>query len=122
MKITNYQKQQLKMLFGANSFLSLTHPDYVHYWPCPKWLMTLDIYYGNSILKYTGIQWFFNKIQPIVYNRAYQNALKKWPHLRSEILVDADEPELIKGATRREGNELHILGWDGEILSTWTSS
>lgn len=56
-----------------------------------------------------------------VYNIAYQKALKKWPHLRAEILCGADFPEIIKGATRRDGKELHLLGWSGEILSTWTS-
>lgn len=107
--------------FGARSFLSLTHPDYVHYGPYPKWLMNLDIYYGSTILKYTGVQWLLNKIQPIVYNKAYHNALKKWPHLRGEILSDADYLELIKGVTRKEGNDTHVLGWNGEIITTWTS-
>jgi hypothetical protein len=108
--------------FGTYSLLSLTHPNYCHYGPYPKWLMTLDIWYGSKILKYTGIRWIFSKIQPIVYNRAYQNALKKWPHLRAEILCDADYLELIKGVTRKEGNDLHVLGWNGEILTTWSSN
>lgn len=108
--------------FGARSFLSLTHPGYVHYRPYPKWLTTLDIYYGDKILKYSGLYFLFSKLQPFIYSLAYHRALKKWPHLRAEILCDADYPELIKGVTRKEGNKLHILGWNGEILTTWTSS
>jgi len=108
--------------FGASSLLSLSHPGYMHYGPYPNWLSYLDIYYGYNFLKYTGVQFIFSKLQPVVYNMAYNNALKKWPHLRAEILCDADRPEFIKGATRREGKNLHILGWNGEILTTWTSS
>lgn len=106
--------------FGASSFLSITHPGYCHYGPYPKWLSTFDIYYGNTILKYLGIQFIFSKIQPFIYNLAYQNALKKWPHLEAEILTGADYPELIKGRTQKEGNNLHIIGAKGNILSTWT--
>ena len=102
-------------------FLSLTHPGYVHYGPYPKWLMKLDIYYGNKFLYRTGLLWLIHKWQKIVYNKAYQNAIKKWPHLRAEILSDADHVEFIKGVWRREGKNLHILGWNGETITTWTS-
>jgi hypothetical protein len=42
--------------------------------------------------------------------------------LREEILVNADHIELIKGVWMKEGNSLHILGWNGEIIATWTTS
>ena len=103
----------------CHCFLNLTHPGYVHYGRYPKWLMTIDIYYGPSILKYSGLMWFLSKWQPFIYSLAYNKAIKKWPHLRAEILCGADHPELIRGATRKEGNKLHILGWNGEVLSTW---
>lgn len=106
--------------FGARSFLSITHPGYCHYGPYPKFMVHFDIYYAPAILKYTGITLLFSYIHPFVYNLAYQRALKKWPHLRTEILSGADYPELIKGVTRKEGNKLHILGWDNEIIATWT--
>ena|GEM_PF-3514294 len=105
----------------AHSIFSLTHPGYCHYGPYPEWLMKFDIWYGPRVVRYTGLAWFLKHWQPFIYNLAYQRAIKKRPHLRAEILVDADYPELIKGVTRREGKNLHILGWDGEILSTWES-
>lgn len=103
----------------CHSILSLTHPGYAHYGPYPKWLCTFDIYYGRALLKYTGLAWFFSKWQPFIYNLAYQRALKKWPHLRAEILDCADHIELIKGVWRKEGNKTHILGWNDEIITTW---
>lgn len=101
--------------------LNLTHPGHKHYGPYPKWASTFDIYYGPTALKYTGISWFMSKWQPMIYNMAYQNALKKWPHLRAEILDCADHIEMIKGVWRKEGKKTHILGWKGEIISTWES-
>jgi len=99
---------------------SLIYPGYV-YNQFPKWLWTLDCKFIGPILRF-----FFEKIwtkwQIKVYNYAYQKCLKKYPHLRAEILCGADNAELIKGATRKEGNDTHILGWNGEILSTWISS
>ena len=32
-----------------------------------------------------------------VYRQAYADAIAKWPHLREEILVDADWPEYLEG-------------------------
>lgn len=108
--------------FGVFNLLSLTHPGYCHYGPYPKWLIHFDIYYSPTIFKWSGLAWIFSKIQPAIYSKAYINAIHRWPHLRAEILVDADYVELIKGVTRREGNDLHVLGWNGEIISTWTTS
>ena len=104
------------------SLLSLTHPGYMHYRPYPNWLKNLDINYGKYIIKYTGISWVMSKWQPFIYSTAYNRAIKKWPHLREEILVNADHIELIKGVWMKEGNSLHILGWNGEIIATWTTS
>jgi len=35
--------------------------------------------------------------QRFIYNKAYQMAVKKYPHIREEILTDADWPEYIDG-------------------------
>lgn len=80
--------------FGYLSLHGLIYPGYV-YNQFPKWLWHLDCMYISKFL-----QFFFEKPyvkwQVFIYKRAYQNALKKWPHLRKEILCAADHRELIK--------------------------
>jgi hypothetical protein len=107
--------------FGVRGLHSLTHPGYCHYAWYPRWLIYLDIYHLPKFFYWTGIQWFFSKWQPFIYNLAYKRALKKYPHIEAEILSDADYPELIKGHTRSEGNKLHILNTRGETVATWTT-
>jgi hypothetical protein len=104
----------------CSNLLHLTHPGYCHYGPYSNWLANMDIRYGNTFLKWTGILFFMSKWQPFIYNMAYQRAIRKWPHLRTEILSDADYIEMIKGVWRKEGKKTHILGWKGEIVTTWT--
>lgn len=109
--------------FGYLSLHTLTYPGYV-YSQFPKWLWKLDIDYIGPILRFF-FEKPFVKWQMIIYNRLYQNCLKKWPHLRAEILCGADYPELIKGATRIEETDKEIstiiLGWQGEEIGRWTS-
>jgi hypothetical protein len=107
--------------FGAYSLFSITHPGYVSYWSTWPWYKWFDLRFGHKVMRYSGLQWLFNKWQPIVYSMAYHRALRKWPHLQAEILSDADYPELIKGLTRQEGNKLHVLDLNGKIVTTWTS-
>lgn len=106
--------------FDKLSLHTLIYPGYV-YNQFPDWLWKLDCSYLGQVLRFF-FEPLFQKWRTEVYNIAYQKALKKWPHLRAEILCSADFPEIIKGVTRRDGKDLHILGWNGEILSTWTSS
>ena len=70
----------------------------------PKWLWQLDCRFIAPVLHkcWKPIAWWQKK----VYNRAYQKALKKYPHLREEILVDAEWPEYIAGAM-----EIHNKYW-----------
>jgi hypothetical protein len=105
--------------FGYLSLHTLLYPGYVSS-QFPKWLWRADIYYIGPFLRF-----FFEKIfvkwQIFIYSRMYQTAIKKWPHLRKEILCAADHPELIKGVTKKVDNDLHILDKDGNILSTRTT-
>ncbi len=104
---------------GWLSLHSLVYPGYV-YSQFPNWLWSLDIYYIGPFLRFC-FEKIWVKWQAYIYNLAYQKCLKKYPHLRAEILCDADHLELIKGATRREGKDLHVIDLDGKILSTWTT-
>lgn len=105
---------------GHISLHSLVYPGYV-YSQFPNWLWKLDCNYIGPFLRFF-FERLFVKWNIFIYNYAYQKCLKKYPHLRAELLCAANHPELIKGATRREDkNTLHIVGWNGEILSTWKS-
>lgn len=110
--------------FGYLSLHGLVYPAYVSN-QFPKWLWNFDCEYIAPVLRKL-FEKSFVKWQMFIYNRAYQNALKKWPTLREEILCDADYLELIKGATREEETETeiitHVLGWNGESVSQWISS
>lgn len=81
---------------GVNCFLNITHPGYVHYRSYPRWAMIFDINHGAKVLRWSGLAWLFREIiHPHVYRLAYKKALQKWPHLKKEILVCADWPELM---------------------------
>lgn len=107
--------------FGHLSLHSIVYPGYV-YSQFPKWLWKLDCYYIGPILQFF-LEKPFVKWQMFIYNRAYQNAIRRWPHLRAEILCAADYIELIKDVTRIEETDkeiiTHVLGWNGETLSQW---
>lgn len=104
--------------FGHLSLHSIIYPGYV-YSQFPNWLWKLDCNYIGPILR-LFFEKAFVKWQTFIYNRIYQNCLKKWPHLRAEILIASDYPELIQGAIRIEETENEIrtviLGWNTEEI------
>lgn len=104
--------------FGWLSLHTLIYPGY-SFSRFPNWLWKLDVgYIGPTLDKLFGrlfIAW-----QKKVYDRAYQEALRRWPHLRPEILCGADHVEYITGATVADGDAVHVVDWDGRILSTWS--
>lgn len=113
-----YGEVRYYVSFGYISLHSLLFPTYHHkHRYFPNWLWILDIYYISPF-----IGKIFGKLldnwQLKVYNRAYQKALKRWPHLEAEILIGADCPELILGHSRVEGPYRHIINTKGKILST----
>ncbi len=81
---------------GWTSFHSIAYPGYV-YGQFPNWLWKLDVYYGYPILKYTGIAYLSYKLHCWAYRRGYAKIVKKFPHIRTEILCCADYDELLKG-------------------------
>lgn len=81
--------------FGWSSIHSITHPGhaYIRYTGLINW-----VYYKT----YRPMLWVFRLLNKIVvpyhkwlYSYVYGQALKKWPHLREEILEGADWPELL---------------------------
>lgn len=68
----------------------LFYPNYVYY-QFPKWVRKLDYMFPTHWLNIVIVPFY-----KWLYKRAYGNALKKWPHLRMEILSAADYHELLK--------------------------
>lgn len=83
---------------GNISLHSLLYPEYVYSQFKWHWLWKLDIDYISPFLNFCFGKIFY-KWQSKVYNHAYQKCLKKYPHLRKEILCCADWSDLIKNSS-----------------------
>lgn len=80
--------------WGWNPIYGALKPGYVWYsWP--TWFMGFEFW----LTKWFGwtyrdiVCWWHKK----VYRQAYQRALKKWPHIRNEILASPDFRDLLVG-------------------------
>ena len=62
----------------------------------PKWLWTFDCYCGSKIVPFL-FNWFVYPYHCWLYRKLYSNAVKKWPHLKEEILCAADYHKLLEG-------------------------
>lgn len=82
--------------FGWLSLHSLIYPGWA-FSQFPNWLYKLDNRVIGPVLRFFFERPFF-WWQKQVYNYAYQQCLKKYPHLKEEILSAADYPEFIAGA------------------------
>lgn len=74
--------------FGWHSLFSVYRPHYYFTTKYNRWMDKVPMGWMN---------WFVLPYQSVIYRLAYKKALKKWPHLRDEILDDADYPEYLKG-------------------------
>jgi hypothetical protein len=74
---------------------TLLYPGYV-YSQMPDWLWTLDIHVFPKIFRAIGFRWLLEKWQIYIYRLAYKKAIKKFPHIREEILDGADYNELLR--------------------------
>ena len=81
---------------GWQSLFSITHPGWVSYKVAgyPKWLMTFDIYVLSRIIPY--LNYLILPYHKWLYRKLYKDCVKKYPHLREEILACADFDELLK--------------------------
>jgi hypothetical protein len=83
------------VIFGWYQIHSITHPRY-HYSQYPKWLWHLDCNYGHyitAVLNLVAIPY-----HKFLYRLLYKRAVRKWPHLRDEIIYSADYyDELLRG-------------------------
>lgn len=91
-----YGTVRVYVKLGWDCLLNITHPFYRHYGPYPNWLKNFDIYYGSSILKYTGLQYISFYYHRFIYRLAYKKAVAKYPEIRENILNYADYTELLE--------------------------
>jgi hypothetical protein len=79
--------------FGWSTMYSIWRPRYM--WMPSWWPHRLDHLMSSLILPLLNI--IIVPIQKKAYVWRYKNAVKKWPHLREEILCCADWGELFDG-------------------------
>lgn len=71
-------------------FNTIFYPGHNYFYRGPKWLRRIDYM--------IPIDWLNPLVVPFhvwLYKKAYRNAIRKWPHLREEILHGADYDELL---------------------------
>jgi hypothetical protein len=89
-----YGTARIYCSLGWHQFHSITHPRSV-FNRYPRWLWDLDCKYGSKIVRFL-FGWVVN-YHCWLYRKVYSLAVKKWPHLKEEILCCADYDELLKG-------------------------
>jgi len=82
--------------FGWHSFQDIFYPGYVYY-RLPKWFRDIDWFVFYTCRFIVLINYVILPIHRKLYRWRYLSAIKKWPHLRKEILVCADWPEELRG-------------------------
>ena len=88
---------RLEGLYFGFSIIWLIWPGYM-YCPknCPKWLWTLDQHLAhywplwNWPLYRILFNWWFIPYQVGILKLAHKRAVKKWPHLKAEIMDEYD--------------------------------
>jgi hypothetical protein len=78
---------------GFNCFYSLLNPRKIYI--NPKWPYLLDL--KISAFLSPLMNFVLRPLQKYVYRRAYKLAIKKYPHLKEEILYSCDYPEFLGG-------------------------
>ncbi len=81
--------------FGWYQLHSITHPGYV-YSRFPDWLWRLDCRVLSRLIAPLS-RHIVVPFHTWLYRLAYKRALKKYPHIREEILDGADWSELLEG-------------------------
>lgn len=87
-----YGTVRVYLSFGWSQLHCITHPGYC-FSQYPQWLWALDCSYLSRVIHL--LNYVVVPYHKWLYNKAYQNAVKKWPHIREEILSCADALELI---------------------------
>ena len=80
---------------GLSSLHQLTHPGYC-YNQWPKWAWKLQFTWpARALVRLLNI--IIAPLHKRIYRHYYAEAVRRWPHIRGEILCAADWPELLEG-------------------------
>lgn len=97
MNVTQYKEKygtvRCYCVFGWYNLLNITHPGYIAYWKYPNWLMDLDFKLFRKVIPF--LNFMVIPYQKWLYRFVYKQMVKKYPHLKNEILWAADYPELL---------------------------
>lgn len=80
--------------FGYWNFHELVYPGHM-FNRFPSWLISLDYHFLGTIIQH--LYWIIEPIHKRWYRRTYKKAIEKWPHLRYDIIAQADFKELLEG-------------------------
>ena len=95
-----YGTSRVYCSFGIYSLYSIFHPGAV-YLRWPKWFKWWEYNFFSPIIQHLQ-KWIpFYKWQIFIYRLAYKKAIKKWPHIKKEILAGADYDDLLEGLDER---------------------
>ena len=72
----------------------ITHPGHA-YNRYPEWLWGLDCRLSHLLIR--PLNWVIIPFHQWMYRQTYKKAVRRWPHLKDEILCCADYDELLKG-------------------------
>lgn len=82
-------------LSGHWAIHGLIKPGWIYYqWP--RWIYHIDCFLSNSWLT-SFIDRVLVPYQCFIYRLAYKRAIRRYPHIREEILCCADYSSLLKG-------------------------
>lgn len=82
---------------GLTSIYQLIYPCQIYLKYPALFIRDWDYCLTNSVLRFFWFHHLFFKYQCFIYRIAYKRAIRKYPHLKSEILQNADYAELLIG-------------------------
>lgn len=86
---------RIYVTFWDGSLHGILYPGYYHS-KFPQWLWKLDIHYISRITKWLRLTKLINWYQFKIYGIAYSRAIKAFPKVKIELVIDADAEGLIK--------------------------
>lgn len=87
-----YGVVRLEFLYMGFNLHKLIFPDYIfRHRLFPEWLWNIDqcLEYRTPVYKYL-FNWWLVPYQVWIYKLAYKKAVKKWPHIKKEIMSEYD--------------------------------
>ena len=96
-QVTDYKEKwgtvRVYCHFGCEALFWFVYPGWVYYqWP--DWVAKIDRSDISHFL-WRAFERILVPYQVYVYKAVYNKAVKRWPHLRQEILTDCDYPDLV---------------------------